>query len=232
MLPDAMAPTFDLVIFDCDGVLVDSEMLSAGVLMGMMAEIGLPITPEIFRADFLGRSFASAAARAEVRFGRPLPEGFQASYRNRLLAKMVDELTAMPGVLKLLDSLDAAYCLATSSSPERLKLSLSVTGLALFFEGRFFTASEVERGKPEPDLFLHAARRMGAEPNHCVVIEDSEMGVRAAQAAGMAAWHFAGGAHVKAGYRLPADVVPDRVISGMEELGVILTRLGLCRPMG
>lgn len=222
----------DLVIFDCDGVLVDSEMLSAGVLMGMMAEVGLPITPEIFRADFLGRSFGAAAARAEQRFGRPLPDGFQSRYRERLLAKMADELKPMPGVVDLLVRLRTSYCLATSSSPERLKLSLSVTGLAPFFEGRSFTASEVERGKPAPDLFLHAARLMGVEPARCIVIEDSEMGVRAALAAGMAAWHFTGGAHVKAGYRLPADVLPDRSIASMGELGVALCELGLGQQAG
>lgn len=222
----------DLVIFDCDGVLVDSEMLSAGVLMGMMAEVGLPITPEIFRADFLGRSFGAAAARAEQRFGRPLPDGFQSRYRERLLAKMADELKPMPGVVDLLVRLRTSYCLATSSSPERLKLSLSVTGLAPFFEGRSFTASEVERGKPAPDLFLHAARLMGVEPARCIVIEDSEMGVRAALAAGMAAWHFTGGAHVKAGYRLPADVLPDRSIASMVELGVALCELGLGQQAG
>lgn len=224
-----MVPHFDLVIFDCDGVLVDSEMLSAGVLMAMLAEAGLPITPEIFRADFLGRSFAAAAARAEERFGRPLPAGFQAHYRKRLLARMEDELTAMPGVAGLLGALTCPYCLATSSSPERLKLSLAVTSLASFFEGRSFTASEVERGKPAPDLFLHAARKMAAQPSRCIVVEDSEMGLRAARAAGMAAWHFTGGAHVKAGYRLPEDVVPDRRIASMDELGAALFQFGLCR---
>ena len=220
-------PSF--VIFDCDGVLVDSEMLSAGVLMGMMAEVGLPITPEIFRTDFLGRSFANAAARAEARFGRPLPDDFQLSYRKRLLAKMAEDLKPMEGVLDLLPSLDGPYCLATSSSPERLKLSLEVTGLAPFFAGRCFTASEVEKGKPAPDLFLHAARRMGLEPSRAVVIEDSEMGVRAALAAGMDAWHFTGGAHVKAGYRLPDDVIPHRVAGSMTELGAALAQIGLCR---
>lgn len=227
-----MVQSFDFVIFDCDGVLVDSEMLSAGVLMCMMAEVGLPITPDIFRADFLGRSFAAAAARAEQRFGRPLPDDFQFRYRQRLLAKMANELTPMPGVLDLLARLRPAYCLATSSSPERLELSLSVTGLAPFFQGRRVTASEVEKGKPAPDLFLHAARRMGAEPSRCIVIEDSEMGIRAALAAGMAAWHFTGGAHVKAGYRLPEDVMPDRIVSAMDDLQSALFELGLCRTAG
>lgn len=207
-----------LIIFDCDGVLVDSEMLSASVLMGMMAEVGLPITPEIFRRDFLGRSFASAAKRTEERFGRPMPDDFQLQYRERLLARMSEELQPMGGVRALLDKLRNPYCLATSSSPPRLELSLRVTGLAPYFQGRAFTASEVKNGKPAPDLCLYAAAKMGVAPEACLVIEDSEMGVRAARAAGMKVWHFTGGAHVKQGYRLPGDLLPDRVVADMAEL--------------
>ena len=107
----------ELVIFDCDGVLVDSEALSASVLMQMMAEVGMPMTPEIFRSDFLGRSFASAAARASQRFGRPLPEEFAATYRTRLLAMMVGNLKAMSGVEKVLAAMAVPFCLATGSSP-------------------------------------------------------------------------------------------------------------------
>lgn len=207
-----------LIIFDCDGVLVDSEMLSAAVLKGMMAEAGLPITPEIFRDDFLGRSFASAAKRTEQRFGRALPPEFQLQYRERLLARMRMELQPMDGVQAMLDGLRTPYCLATSSSPPRLELSLRVTGLAHYFENRAFTASEVKNGKPAPDLCLYAAARMGVAPESCLVIEDSEMGVRSAKAAGMEVWQFAGGAHVKQGYRLPDDLVPSRVIANMAEL--------------
>ena len=225
-------PAFDLVIFECDGVLVDSEMLSAGVLSALMAEHGLPITPEIFRADFLGRSFANASAQVERRFGRPLPAGFQQTYRERLMRQMRVELKPMAGVMALLQSLSCSYCLATSSSPERLALTLEVTGLEPFFRGRSFTASEVERGKPAPDLFLHAARRMGSAAERSVVIEDSEMGLRGAFAAGMAAWHFAGGAHIAAGYRLPADVAPHRAVASMADLRGALGQLGLCRGEG
>lgn len=225
-MPEA---AFDLVIFDCDGVLVDSEMLSAGVLMALMAECGLPITPEMFRADFLGRSFASAAAQAERRFGRPLPDGFQQTYRERLMRQMRADLKPMAGVMALLPKLSCRFCLATSSSPERLAVTLGVTGLAPHFEGLSFTASEVERGKPAPDLFLYAARRMGAEARRSLVIEDSEMGLRAGHAAGMAVWHFSGGAHIQAGYRLPDDLVAQRAVASMAELGAALAELGLCR---
>lgn len=216
------------VIFDCDGVLVDSEMLSAGVLMEMMAEIGLALDFEQFRSDFLGRSFASAAERAEIRFGKPLPQDFQMRYRERLLTRMAAELTPMAGVFAVLDHLRVPYGLATSSSPQRLALSLKVTGLAPYFEGRAFTASEVRAGKPAPDLFLHVAKKLGAVAESCLAVEDSEMGIRAAQAAGMATWHFAGGAHVKAGYRLPASIVPERCIDSMADLRHGLCGLGLC----
>jgi HAD superfamily hydrolase (TIGR01509 family) len=222
------ARAFELVIFDCDGVLVDSEMLSAGVLMGLMREIGLPITAEVFRSDFLGRSFAAAAARASERFARPLPEGFQMQYRERLLAHMAGNLKPMAGVDRVLAGMKVPFCLATSSSPARLALSLRITGLAPVFDGRCFTASQVAEGKPAPDLCLFAAERMGADPASCLVIEDSEMGIRAAQAAGMTVWHFAGGAHIHAGYRLPADVVPDRVVASMSELALGFRDLGLC----
>ncbi len=217
-----------IVIFDCDGVLVDSEMLSASVLMGMMAEIGLPITPEIFQSDFLGRSFANAAAQAEKRFGRHMPGDFQLRYRERLLERMRTDLKAMAGVVEVLDKMLVPYALATSSSPQRLALSLELSGLASFFAGRCSTASEVRNGKPAPDLFLLAAERMGATVEQCLVLEDSEMGVRAALAAGMETWHFAGGAHVRAGYELPPGLVPDRRISSMVELRKAFCELGLC----
>lgn len=217
-----------LIIFDCDGVLVDSEMLSAGVLMQMMAEVGLPITPEIFRTDFLGRNFASAARKTEERFGHPLPDDFQMQYRERLLAHLEHTLRPMAGIESLLETLRCKYCVATSSSPPRLALSMRVTGLDHFFAGRAFTAAEVKHGKPAPDLYLHAAARMEVEPENCLVIEDSEIGIRAAQAAHMQVWHFAGGAHIKAGYRLPDEVRPDCVIADAADLKSALAQLGLC----
>lgn len=219
------------VIFDCDGVLVDSEGLSAGVLMKMMEEIGLPITDEIFRTDFLGRSFASAAARVLERFGRPMPDDFQQRYRKRLLQRMRLGLSAMEGVRTVLDTMQLPYSLATSSSPQRLAVSLDVTGLAPFFEGRCSTASEVTNGKPAPDLFLLAARRMSADPERCLVLEDSEMGVLAARAAGMQVWHFRGGVHVKGGYDLPQGLVADRSIADMDELHRVFVQAGICVPV-
>jgi HAD superfamily hydrolase (TIGR01509 family) len=215
------------VIFDCDGVLVDSEVLSATVLKAMMAEIGLPITDEIFRADFLGRSFASAIARAEARFGRRLPEDMQLRYRERLLAEMRGNLRPMPGVRALLGGMIAPCCLATSSSPQRLSTSLAVTDLAPYFAGRCSTASEVQHGKPAPDLLFLAARRMMAEPERCLVIEDSIMGVEAALNAKMQVIRFMGGSHMR---REDSAETPPSIAEAtdMAALRAMLGEAGLC----
>jgi HAD superfamily hydrolase (TIGR01509 family) len=216
------------IIFDCDGVLVDSEMLSAGVLMQLMAEIGLPITEDIFRRDFLGRSFASASARVADRFGRGMPVDFQATYRARLLHKMRAELKPMPGVERVLNLIKVPYWLATGSSPARLAVSLETTGLENWFKGKSSTASEVMNGKPSPDLFHHAAAKLKTGERNCLVIEDSEMGILAAQAAGMAVWHFTGGSHFAGGYRLSPHVSADRTVASMDELATAFTERGLC----
>ena len=208
-------------------MLVDSEVLSASVLMQMMAEVDMPLTPEIFRTDFLGRSFASAAARAMQRFGRPLPEDFAATYRTRLLASMVGNLKPMQGVEDVLRAMVIPFCLATGSSPPRLAVSMAETGLEKFFSGRSFTASMVKSGKPAPDLFLHVAAEMSVDPKNCLVIEDSEMGVTAALAADMHVWHFAGGSHITAGYRLPAEVLPHRVLDTMPALLDAFRKIGI-----
>jgi HAD superfamily hydrolase (TIGR01509 family) len=216
------------VIFDCDGVLVDSEVLSAGVLTSLMSEFGFEITRDIFRADFLGRSFANASARATQRFGKPMPDNIQLIYRNRLLAEMRVSLKAISGVHETLNAMTAEYCLATSSSPERLATSLEVTGLDRFFSNRCSTSSEVKNGKPAPDLFLLAAERMGVKPENCLVIEDSLMGIEAAQAAGMQVWQFVGGSHMQhTDVAMFSQTVPP--IADMAALRHALANLGLCR---
>jgi len=216
-----------LVIFDCDGVLIDSEVLSSAVLMELMTELGVPITPEIFRSDFLGRSFAAATKRAEQRLGRTLPDDLNLQYRARLLARMEGNLHAMPGVEGLLKSMRAPYCLATSSSPPRLEVSMRESGLGHFFRGRMYTSSMVKNGKPAPDLMLHAAAAMNTAPEQCVVIEDSEMGLRAGLAAGMQVWHFTGGGHLRDGFTLAEDVHPHRTLDSMAALHDALRELGL-----
>lgn len=186
----------DLVIFDCDGVLIDSEGLSGDVLIESLSEIGVTIDFDDFCTRMVGRSFPTVAAELRMRSGYPLPEGFEAQYRRRLLARFETELTPTMGVEAMLDLLDLPVCVATSSSPERVRHSLGVTGLSDRFP-HVFTASEVARGKPAPDLFLHAAARMGADPARCLVVEDSLPGLEAARAAGMRALRYTGGAHLR-----------------------------------
>ena len=216
-----------LVIFDCDGVLVDSELLSAGVLTQMMMERGLPINADIFRNEFLGRSFATASKRYEQRMGVNFPADFNMEYRSRLLTQMKGNLHAMPGVESVLRAMKVLFCVATGSSPPRLAVSMSESALGLFFEGRSFTSSEVKNGKPAPDLMFHAAKQMGVAPEFCLVIEDSEMGLRAAAAAGMEVWRFVGGGHLKDCDALPADVVPQRVVDSMPALLEAFREIGI-----
>jgi HAD superfamily hydrolase (TIGR01509 family) len=148
------------------------------------------------RQHFLGRSFPTVAATIRDRLGVALPPEFEATYRAELLARFETQLRPTPGVLSLLSRLRVPSCVATSSSPPRAARSLAIAGLAPFFGDRVFTASLVARGKPAPDLFLHAAAAMGADPARCVVIEDSRPGVDAARNAGMRVLLYTGGSHM------------------------------------
>lgn len=218
----------DLVIFDCDGVLIDSEVISARMLIAELAGYGVDMDMAFVSRHFLGRSYPVVLKEVRERWGLDLPARFEADYRARLLAAFETGLQRMPGAVEAIAALDRPYCLATSSSPERLRRSLEITGLATLFAGRCFTASEVANGKPAPDLFLHAAARMGADPGACLVIEDSLNGVRAGLAAGMEVWRFTGGTHLK-GLDLtpPEDARAHAVLDRFD--GVFDLRPELCR---
>jgi HAD superfamily hydrolase (TIGR01509 family) len=224
--------TIDLVIFDCDGVLVDSELLSARVLIAQLAELGIDLDIAQFRREFLGRSFASAAHQLKQRTGRDLPPNFAPDYFVRLNALFATDLKPMAGVMELLTSLSVQNCVASGSIPPRLDFSLKVCGLDAHFGPRVYSAALVKNAKPAPDLFLYAASAHGVSPAACLVLEDSEMGVRAARAAGMTVWHFAGGSHVKAGQILPPDLAVDRVVHDMAEVLQLFREAGLCRIGG
>jgi HAD superfamily hydrolase (TIGR01509 family) len=224
-------PAFDLIIFDCDGVLVDSENLSAEVLMGLLAESGIAIDASVFRADFLGRSFAAAQARLHLRTGKSLPPDFHERYLERLLPCFEKRLRPMPGVETTLRNLNIKSCVASSSNPARLTTSLACTGLAAWFGDHVFSGATVKNAKPAPDLFLHAAAHMGVLPTRCLVIEDSEMGLMAARAAGMAVWHFCGGSHFQGVEIVNASTPVDLVVSDMAQLLDMLIASGVCsRP--
>src|SRR5919112_4105702 len=211
-----------LIIFDCDGVLVDSEVIDARIRSECFQAEGFPITAQEL-ADHSGISRAGLIELAESRFGRPLPEGFMETTRAKIMSAFIDELQAIEGVSELLRSLTIPTCVASNSYPDRVRHSLEVTGLWKFFDPYVFSAAMVERGKPAPDLFLFAAERLDVSPADCLVIEDSVHGTIAAQAAGMTVVGFCGGSHCKAGHAerlLAAGCM--RVFTRMSEFGEFL----------
>lgn len=192
----AMAPPPELLILDCDGVLIDSEIISARMLVTELDHLGVSIDLAYVARNFLGRSYPTVMAQIRREFGLELPPEFEAGYREKLLAAFETDLRIMPGVGAVIDSLGIGCCVATSSSPRRVEKSLRLVGLWDKLAPVIFTASQVARGKPAPDLFLFAAQSMGVAPASCLVIEDSLTGIRAARAAGMPVWRFVGGTHM------------------------------------
>jgi HAD superfamily hydrolase (TIGR01509 family) len=180
-----------LVILDCDGVLVDSEPISNRILAERLTAIGLPTTTEASIRDYMGRSWATCAALIEQRLGRPLPDGFADGYHEELFAALRRDVRPVAGIEAALDAISAPMCVASSGAHEKIRTSLGTTGLLARFDGRIFSATDVEHGKPAPDLFLHAAAAMGHEPADCVVVEDAPAGVAAGRAAGMTVLGYA-----------------------------------------
>ncbi len=189
--------TINSVIFDCDGVLIDSELISARILIEELANIGVHYDRDYVHRNFLGRSWVKVAAEVRYAHQIDLDDAFESNYRVKLLTAFETELAAMQGVKSVIEDLNAKSCVATSSSPRRAARSLTIAGLKPLFGDKVFTASEVANGKPAPDLFFYAASKMGAKPENCLVIEDSIPGVQAAQAANMTVLRFMGGSHLK-----------------------------------
>jgi HAD superfamily hydrolase (TIGR01509 family) len=181
----------ELVIFDCDGVLVDSERLVVRTEVQILASLGLPLTKAEVVDRFVGRSAAYMHEQVEKQLGRSVDweKEFDARYRE----VFERELLPVEGVVDVLRSLRTPACVASSGTHARIRFSLGLTGLLDFFPDRIFSVQDVSRGKPEPDLFLHAAQHMGISPKMCAVVEDSPAGIEAALAAGMQAFAFAGG---------------------------------------
>jgi HAD superfamily hydrolase (TIGR01509 family) len=213
--------TWDLIIFDCDGILVDSEPIAARLFAVMLGEIGLPITYEETLQQFMGCSMPTWVTLIEQRLGRAVPPGFTSDFYSRLDAAFRRELRAVPGILSALDRIHAPTCIASNGTIAKTRMSLDLTGLLPRFEGRLFSATEVARGKPSPDLFLYAAQRMRASPARCAVIEDSPLGVQAGIAAGM---HVFGYARLSQPGILAAAGA--RVFSDMEDLSELLQEAG------
>jgi HAD superfamily hydrolase (TIGR01509 family) len=182
---------FDLVVFDCDGVLVDSERLAVRTEARILSNLGWPLTEADIVERFVGRSARYMKGEVERHIGRPVDweVEFERSYRD----VFERELAPVDGVVEALDTIVVATCVASSGSHERMDFTLGLTGLRDRFRGRIFSVDDVVNGKPAPDIFLHAARTMGTEPARCAVVEDSVSGVAAGLAAGMKVFAFAGG---------------------------------------
>jgi HAD superfamily hydrolase (TIGR01509 family) len=181
------------VIFDCDGVLIDSERLAVKVDVLVLRDLGWHLSELEVIERFVGRSGRDTQAAIEAHLGHELPAGWDERYKQLYGTAFAAELAPVDGVVAALDKITLPSCVASSGTHEYLRYTLGLTGLYERFAGRIFSSVDVARGKPAPDLFLHAAEQMGAKPAGCVVVEDSRPGVEAARAAGMRTLAFAGG---------------------------------------
>ena len=219
---DTLGGMIELVIFDCDGVLVDSERLAIRVDVQVLARLGWVMTEQEVIERFVGRSDAAMVAEVEAYLGRRLADDWDEEFQPLYRALFAAELTPVDGIIEALDQIALPTCVASSGTHERIRYTLGLTGLYGRFAGRIFSATEVTNGKPAPDLFLYAAERMGVEPARCAVVEDSRYGVAAARAAGMHSLGFAGGVTSAEQLRGPGTVVFD----DMRQLPALLAGMG------
>lgn len=213
-----------LIIFDCDGVLVDSEPISIAVLLEMIAKSGVTMSEDDAYDRFLGRSMATISKVLHEEYGFAASEADLDEMRTHLYSRFELDLQPIPGIADTLKKLPQRRCVASSSQPERIRLSLRLTGLIDLLDPHIFSATMVKNGKPAPDLFLFAANIMNVDPAECVVIEDSPAGIQAAKAAGMRVFAFTGGTHSRGG-RLEstlASLGPDLIFDDMLQLPDLL----------
>lgn len=226
-MADAAPPSpLDLVIFDCDGVLVDSEVISCQAHADVLSSCGYPITANQVFDRFLGRSSKQATLEVEAELGRSLPADFNARLQDRLFRAFEQDLHPVPGIVETLDALQLPVCVASSGSHQRMRVSLGATRLYDRLAPHIFSSSQVENGKPAPDLFLFAAAQMRARPAACVVVEDSLAGIRGGVAAGMTVLGFNGGSHCRPGHAESLRAAgAELVFDDMRQLPMILSRL-------
>jgi HAD superfamily hydrolase (TIGR01509 family) len=191
---------FDLIIFDCDGVLVDSEVISCRAHAEILTHHGYPITADQVLDRFLGVSDREARLAIEAELGRSLPVDFEALIKQAALSRYETDLSAIPHIHDAIAAIDLPKCVASSGTPDKIRHGLTCAGLYDVLAPHIFSASQVKRGKPAPDLFLFAAEQMGAPPARSLVIEDSVPGITGAVAAGMTVFGFHGGSHCRPGY--------------------------------
>jgi HAD superfamily hydrolase (TIGR01509 family) len=190
----------DLVIFDCDGVLVDSEVISCRAHAETLTRHGYPITSDQVLDRFLGVSDREARLIVEAELGHSLPGDFEAQLKQAALERYAQDLQTIPYVGEAIAAIGLPKCVASSGTPEKIRHGLTCAGIYDLLAPRIFSASQVKRGKPAPDLFLFAAKQMAAAPGRCVVIEDSVPGITGARAAGMTVLGFHGGSHCRPGH--------------------------------
>jgi HAD superfamily hydrolase (TIGR01509 family) len=183
--------SYELVVFDCDGVLVDSERLAVHTEAEILRSLGWPLSEAEVVERFVGRSAEYMHAQIEAQLGRPID--WEQEFESRYREVFERELRPVEGIAEALEALEKPSCVASSGTHDKIRFSLGLTGLLGYFQGRIFSAQDVARGKPAPDLFLYAADQMGVRPEACAVVEDSPAGIEAALAAGMGAFAFAGG---------------------------------------
>ncbi|MEU5792432.1 HAD family hydrolase [Streptomyces sp. NPDC047813] len=214
-----MIKPIELVIFDCDGVLVDSERIALRLQIALGAELGRPLSEDEVVGRFIGRSHAAIRAQVADRLGTVTAAIWSEQFEELHREAVDSEIAPVEGLMETLDAITLPTCVASSGTRDKMRHTLGRTGLYDRFAGRIYSATEVSRGKPAPDLFLHAARSMGVEPAACAVVEDSGPGVRAARAAGMRAFGYAGGLTPAERLEGPGTVV----FRDMRELPALIT---------
>ena len=203
-----------LIIFDCDGVLVDSEKLAIQIDQAMLADLDLNFSlPEVIE-KFVGKSDLQFKAEVELLLGKPLSKSWIENLNEQYRLRFEKELKPVSGIYEVLENLKQPFCVASSGTPEKIRNSLRITGLLRFFEGSIYSAVDVANGKPAPDLFLYAASQMGYAPNDCIVVEDSVTGVQAGLGAGMSVIAYSGSVTAREKLQFPGV----KVISTMDEL--------------
>ncbi|WP_025772617.1 HAD-IA family hydrolase [Thioalkalivibrio sp. HK1] len=215
MTKDVSGRRIEGVLFDCDGVLVDSERVAIECIVESAAEMGVIYDPEEAERQFTGARMANTVRDIEKRAGRAVPVGFEEDLRAKMARKFEGGLEPMAGAKALIESLSLPFCVASNGPRAKMELTLKVTGLIEYFKGRIVSAYEVGVWKPDPGLFLHAARHIGVEPERCAVVEDSDYGISAGVDAGMQVFALVDAA--KAG-TLPEGVVAVRGLSELHEI--------------
>jgi HAD superfamily hydrolase (TIGR01509 family) len=208
---------WQLIIFDCDGVLVNSEPISNRILAEVLTENGLPMSVESCYEHFMGRTMSDCVRILETRFGHTAGADFADVVRRRTLDALRREVEPVAGISEALDRIQVPVCVASSGQLVKMRTTLQRTGLLERFEDRLFSAAGLARGKPHPDIFLHAARALGAEPVSCAVVEDTPVGVEAGVAAGMTVYGYAA-----AGDAVRLSAAGARVFTDMRRLPTLL----------